>query len=531
MISRSAIGQTAQRVVRRQCCAQPANRRGFAAATGSTSFSYESADVNGIKVASRDVAGHTTKLAVVAKAGTRYELLPGLTAGLEQFAFKNTQRRSALRLTRESELLGGQLVAYHTREALVLEANFLRDDLPFFTELLSEVVSQTKFTSHEFLEEVNPAIHLKQKKAFANTAQIASDAAHGVAFHRGLGAPLLPALNTPLATYLNEESVREFASSAYTKQNISVVANGANQAELGKWVGEFFGDVSTTGSHELPSKATKYYGGEERIAHASAQNAFVIAFPGSSSFTAGSSYKPEIAVLAALLGGKSTIKYSPGFSLLAKAAAAAPGANISTTHAAYSDAGLLTINFSGPALSVNNAAVEAIKSLKSIAEGSISKEEFTKAVALAKYRSLEEGQNIDSGLVATGSGLIQGGKPFQISEVTKSIESVSQETLKTAAKALLEGKASVAAVGDLRVLPFAEELGLRAHRQNLNITTKTPSSPHPTPPTIKMTFAWKQAGLSYNKYLSVAARVVRRSLKEEQRVVAERRGVSELRSA
>lgn len=285
--------------------------------------------------------------------------------------------------------------------------------------------------AHEFLEEVNPAIHLKQKRAYANTAQIASDAAHGVAFHRGLGAPLYPTLNTPLATYLNEESVSEFASSAYTKQNISVVANGANQAELGKWVGEFFGDVSTKGSHELPSKATKYYGGEERIAHSSAQNAFVIAFPGSSSFTAGSSYKPEIAVLAALLGGKSTIKYSPGFSLLAKAAASAPGANISTTHAAYSDAGLLTINFSGPALSVNSAAAEAVKALKSIADGSINKEEFTKAIALAKYRSLEEGQNIESGLVATGSGLIQGGKPFQIDQVTKSIESVSQESLKT----------------------------------------------------------------------------------------------------
>ncbi|KAL5352628.1 hypothetical protein ACLOAV_002576 [Pseudogymnoascus australis] len=46
-----------------------------------------------------------------------------------------------------------------------------------------------------------------------------------------------------------------------------------------------------------------------------------------------------------------------------------------------------------------------------------------------------------------------------------------------------------------------------------------------------MTFAWKQAGLSYNKYLAVAARVVRKSLKEEQRVAAERRGLSELRSA
>jgi len=39
------------------------------------------------------------------------------------------------------------LSAYHTREALVLQANFLREDLPYFTELLAEVISQTKYTS------------------------------------------------------------------------------------------------------------------------------------------------------------------------------------------------------------------------------------------------------------------------------------------------------------------------------------------------------------------------------------------------
>ena len=89
MISRSAIGRNAQLALRRQCCVQPANRRGLAAAvSGSTSFSYETTDVAGIKVASRDVSGPTTKLAVVAKAGTRYQSAPGLTTGLEQFAFK-----------------------------------------------------------------------------------------------------------------------------------------------------------------------------------------------------------------------------------------------------------------------------------------------------------------------------------------------------------------------------------------------------------------------------------------------------------
>ncbi|KAI0518479.1 mitochondrial ATP synthase epsilon chain-domain-containing protein [Xylaria bambusicola] len=46
-----------------------------------------------------------------------------------------------------------------------------------------------------------------------------------------------------------------------------------------------------------------------------------------------------------------------------------------------------------------------------------------------------------------------------------------------------------------------------------------------------MAFAWKTAGLTYNRYLAVAARVVRRSLKDDKRIAAERRGEMELRFA
>lgn len=157
----------------------------------------------------------------------------------------------------------------------------------------------------------------------------------------------------------------------------------------------------------------------------------VIAFPGSSSFTAGGSYKPEIAVLAALLGGKSSIKWSPGFSLLSKAASSFPGASAATTHFTYSDAGLLSIQFSGSASAIRNASAEAVKALRSISDGSISKEDFTKAVASAKYNALEEGQNIEAGLVATGAGLVHGGKAFQIDQIGKSIEGVSADKLKS----------------------------------------------------------------------------------------------------
>jgi ubiquinol-cytochrome c reductase core subunit 2 len=295
--------------------------------------------------------------------------------------------------------------------------------------MLANWFELTHIVAHEYHEEVQPVIELEKKRASGDVSELALNSAHAVAFHRDLGEPLYPTSSTPLSTYVNEESIASFASSAYAKSNISVVANGASQADLTKWVGEFFGDVLSSGS-QLTSGASKYYGGEGRIAHDSG-NAMIIAFPGSSSFTAGGSYKPEIAVLAALLGGKSSIKWSPGFSLLGKAASSFPDASAATTHYAYSDAGLLTIQISGSAKAIRGAATEVVKALKSISDGSISKEDFTKAVALAKYRALEEGQNIEAGLVSTGAGLIHGGKPYQIDEIGKSVESVSFDKLKS----------------------------------------------------------------------------------------------------
>jgi hypothetical protein len=49
---------------------------------------YEAGEAKGVKFASRDFAGPTTTLALVAKAGTRYQPLPGLTEGLANFAFR-----------------------------------------------------------------------------------------------------------------------------------------------------------------------------------------------------------------------------------------------------------------------------------------------------------------------------------------------------------------------------------------------------------------------------------------------------------
>lgn len=87
MISRSAIAIHFRPCLQRQCQGKLLGRRGLAA-PASGSFTYEVDTNNGIKFASRDLPGPTTTVAVVARAGTRYQALPGFADGLENFAFK-----------------------------------------------------------------------------------------------------------------------------------------------------------------------------------------------------------------------------------------------------------------------------------------------------------------------------------------------------------------------------------------------------------------------------------------------------------
>jgi ubiquinol-cytochrome c reductase core subunit 2 len=276
---------------------------------------------------------------------------------------------------------------------------------------------------------VLPLINFAHKRFLASVTDMATNSAHSLAFHRGLGVPTASASQTPYTKYLDAATIEYFSKIAYTKSNMAVVANGADHGEFSKWMSEFFDDVpaqpleqSTAGTEQ-----TKYVGGEERIAH-DGGNAMVIAFPGSSSFT-GKFYKPEIAVLGSLLGGQSAVKWSPGFTILGNAAA--QGTKVTTTSAIYSDAGLLYTTITGSAKGVAETAKAAVDAIKKIAAGEISSEQVSKAKAAAKFKELEHGQDIRAGLELTGNGLIHNTKAYQIDEVAKAIDGVSEAALKS----------------------------------------------------------------------------------------------------
>jgi ubiquinol-cytochrome c reductase core subunit 2 len=108
MLSRSILrGRSSARA-----CVRSAQHRGYAgrpclrcrqsltqsAAAGSANF--ETSEAAGIKLVSRHLPGPTASLALVAKAGTRYEWVPGLAEALEKFAFRVCRPPQKMPLTK-----------------------------------------------------------------------------------------------------------------------------------------------------------------------------------------------------------------------------------------------------------------------------------------------------------------------------------------------------------------------------------------------------------------------------------------------
>jgi len=366
-----------------------------------------------------------------------------------------------VRIVRESELLGSEIFTQRTREAVVYGAKFMREDLPYFAELLAEVATETKYQDYMFKEVIDPITTEAHHKFLNDTAAIALNSAHGLAFHRGLGNSLYPSSHVSPLKYIQAAEIEAYGATAYSKPNFALVASGVDQGELSKWVGEFFSSVPSSAPAGLPALETqgsKFYGGEERISHAGG-NTIVIAFPGTSLAT-GKAYKPEFEVLATLLGGVPSVKWSAGTSILAKAIAPHLGVTARADVAKYSDAGLLTVTLKGPSKNLGAAAKDVVSAIKSLSSGSISKDDFKKAAAQAKFAAYHAETADAPALDLIGLSALANGKVQAADESLKTLTSISESAVQQAAKKLLSGKVAVSTVGELAELPFAEDLGL-----------------------------------------------------------------------
>lgn len=354
------------------------------------------------------------------KAGSRYEPVPGASHVLKNFVLKDTGLRSGLRLQRETELLGGRLSTKLGREDLVVTAKFLREDLPYFTEALAAQLTQPLFKPHQLTEEVIPLTKLEYNKFKGNSAAVALDNAHEVAFRSGLGNSLVATPETPVSL----EDIKELASKAFTGEAVSIGAKNVNTADLESFVGDFFKLPAGAGP---VSPATSLYGGEARVKSAGPQSA-VLAYPLEKPL-------PCLEALKYVLSSVPT-KWSPGTGLL-NALAYEKNVSVNVQQHVYSDAALFTVTLTGAdAAAVGEVAKLASASIAKVGSEGLSSDVAARAIAQAKFAQAE------SAPIFT---------PLDLS-------SVSASSIKAAANVAAGGKKVLSVVGKTHILPHVDEL-------------------------------------------------------------------------
>lgn len=392
---------------------------------------FSTAESAGVSVTARDDQRPVSQLSLVVKAGSRYQPAPGVARVLEKFAYRNTEERSALRLVRETELLGGQLSTQLNRENLVLTAKFLREDLPYFVKALGDVAKSTVFRPHELVEDVAPLTKLEYSIVRSSKPDVvAMEAAHEAVFRKGLGNSLYANLDVTPVTL---DAVKTFGKEAYTKSNVKLVASGVVPDDLNDLVEKHFKHLSSGAALESP--ASTFYAGEARIpAPESTGDSVVLAFPVKPS--------PVNTVIANVLGAVNPVKWSVGHNPLAVAAAKS-GATFKAQVHSYSDADLITITVNGDSTSVVRSGAQEVARVIKEAGASVNDDAVKRAVAQATFANLARSEvDIVSAALAPAVDY----------------STIKTQDVKSALESLAKGKVALGAVGQVHELPYLDEL-------------------------------------------------------------------------
>lgn len=368
--------------------------------------SYSSA-AQTVKLTAREAPGKLSTLSVVVNNAGSKAGKSGVAHLLSKFNFLNTESKSALRFTRESELLGGIVSSNVTRDSLVLKAQFLREDLPYYVEELGNVLTKTSFRDHELPETVLPAAKAQNAEAQGSNAFKAFESLHEISFRKGLGNPLYYDGTTPATI----DDIKQFAAEAYNASNVSVYASGVNENDLTQFINESAFSALPAGASK--STPVELHNGKESRIRAAGGSAAVIGVP----------IKPadfaKYEVLSAAVGSS----YLPGASA---PLAQIPGAISKVLK--YQDAGLFVVCVCGSDAAVVAQGVKAAKkAVDSVSSTDLSNATKSAELAVALQSTFESPLNVKIDASAANS-------PAKL------------------------GEFNYVAVGNVDLLPYASEL-------------------------------------------------------------------------
>lgn len=160
------------------------------------------------------------------ETGSRDETrrINGISHFLEHMVFKGTKKRSALRIAREIEQVGGYLNAFTSKEMTAFYAHLLDEHLPLAVDVLADMLSNSQFRDAWIAKEKNVIL-----EEIANAEDTPEDVVHddflGLLFpHHSLGRPVLGTRKT--VSSFTRETLIEYWAHHYSPSRCVVAAAG-----------------------------------------------------------------------------------------------------------------------------------------------------------------------------------------------------------------------------------------------------------------------------------------------------------------
>jgi len=199
---------------------------------------------NGIRVATEDTGAATATVGIWIDAGSRYETEQnnGVAHYLEHMAFKGTNKRSQQDLELEIENMGAHLNAYTSREQTVFYAKCLAKDVGKSLEILSDILTNSKFEDRQ-IERERGVILREMQEVEQNLQEVVFDHLHATAYQ---GTPLGRTILGPTENIksIGRGHLVEYIQTHYKGPRMVVAgAGGVPHDQMVKLVNEHFGKI------------------------------------------------------------------------------------------------------------------------------------------------------------------------------------------------------------------------------------------------------------------------------------------------
>lgn len=399
---------------------------------------------NGFTVASETIPGvATATLGVWVGAGSRHERADehGLSHLIEHMAFKGTATRSARAIAEEIENVGGEINAATSTESTSYTARVLGEDTRIALDVLGDILTNSVFDAGELARE--KGVILQEYAAVEDTPDdVVYDAFIETAFPgQPIGRPILGRPETINA--FDRAAIEAYIAREYVPGRMVLAAAGAvEHAEIVEAAERHFGGLEAV--EPPPMVEGVYGGGERRMSKRLEQANLVLGLPGLS-FRDDGYY--ALHLFSQILGGGLTsrlwheVRETRGLAY-----------EIQAFHWPFDDCGLFGIGAGTSGADLPELLDVTLATTRAAAE-ELDEAELARAKAQLKVSLLSALETPGGRIERNARQLLAWGRVIPPQELIAKVDAVTVEDTRAAARTLLAGAPTLAAIGPLKGLP------------------------------------------------------------------------------